>query len=79
MLLLRYKNQKKAVEQAVEKMLGSCPKTYAELRDAVKAIIGADKDKLSRHNEILAGFEAKKISDIQPEDYAAYWTEVQKL
>ena len=58
---------------------GSCPKTYEEMRDAVKSIIGRNKEKLSAHNEILANFEVAKISDIDSSDYPMYWAEVQKL
>lgn len=58
---------------------GSHPKTYEAMKSAVSAIIGSDKEKLSRHKEILANFEVSKISDIDLSDYPLYWAEVQKL
>lgn len=66
--------------QTVEhKPAGSHPKTYEAMRDAIKAIIGCDQEKLSRHKQILDAFEVTKISDIDVKDYPMYWAEVQKL
>lgn len=68
-----------AVEPVEHTPAGSHPKTYEAMRDAIRAIIGCDKDKLSRHKQILDAFEVNKISDIDVKDYPMYWAEVQKL